>query len=281
MSASDTNAEILGSLGRGDAVAAVEAAKDAAYALAQAIEAQADEQSAEQVFNRADEPAEELLAVLYPLIEHGSERATEALPRVLLHVAQRTSAALQETSAHRVGGTIVLGRLVWATVAYAIHCGRFDAIAEASRATVRVPFTDDVVTPVIALQTLRYPDALGGNAGNSYENYRDWLHARPLITSRYPLFAGEAEEAIAEADLLLALLLAQQRGRVYSRGHDRNTVPRLARRLRDGKHQQALAALFHTTEAHLETTLESAYSRLETDQRRWENPPASLFNGGD
>ena len=200
MSASDKNAEILGSLGRGDAVAAVEAAKDAAYALAQAIEAQADEQSPEQVFNRADEPAEELLAVLYPLIEHGSERATEVLPRALVHVAHHTSAALPETTAHRVGGTVVLGRLVWATVAYAIHCGRFDAVAEASRATVPVPFTDGAVAAVIALQTLRYPDALGGNAGNSYNNYRDSLLARPLINNRYPLFAGEAEEAIAEAD---------------------------------------------------------------------------------
>jgi hypothetical protein len=281
MTASDKNAEILGSLGRGDAVAAVEAAKDAAYALAQAIEAQADEQSPEQVFNRADEPAEELLAVLFPLIEHGSERATEVLPRALVHVAHRTSAALQETTAHRVGGTVVLGRLVWATVSYAIHCGRLDAIAEASRATVRVPFTDGAVAAVIALQTLRYPDALGGNAGNSYDNYRDWLLARPLINDRYLLFAGEAEEAIAEADLLLALLLAQQRGRVYSRGHDRHTVPRLARRLRDKKHRQALAALFDTIDADLETTLENAYSRLETDHRRWESPPASLFDGGD
>lgn len=277
MTATDRNKETLEALSRGDQIAVVEAVKQVAQAITEAIDAQVEETSPERVWDALSALSEELLAVLFPVIEYGDERALEVIPRALLHVGTQTSAALQETGTHRVGGSVALGRITWAVVAYAIHCGRFDAIADASRATVQVPFSNNETAPLIALTSLRYPDALGGNAGQSFETYRDWLRALPVVTERYPLFSAEFEDVFGEADLLLALLLTQQRGRVYSLGRTRRTVPRLARRFRDRKNRGDVSTLFAVPEDDLDQALERAYATLETDQNRWESPPATLF----
>jgi len=281
VSAAARNASALESLGRGDWVAVVEAAKTASLAISAEIDVDDTEGTPEEriarLFDRTREPSEELLALLYPLIEYGDTRSIEVIPRVLLHIAERTSAARQELEPNRIGGTVVLARLIWALVAYAIHCDRFDAVAEASRATIRVPFGSGEIEPLIGLQSLRYPDALAGNAGRSFEDYRTWLQELPLVAERYPLLASEIDEVFREADVVLAMLLGQRGGRIYSMGLDTATVRRLARRLKDRKHRPDLAVIVGASEDELDETLERAYAALETDQNRWERPPPKLF----
>lgn len=285
MSVSETNANALDSFARGDAVTVVEGAKTAAVLIGSAIEAEdadgTQEERIARLLDRTSEPSEELLALLYPLVEYGDAQSLEVIPRLLLHIAERTSATRQETESNRIGGTVVLARVIWAVVAYAIHCGRFAAVAEASRATVRVPFTNGKSEPLIGLQSLRYPDALAGNAGRSLEDYRDWLLERPLVAERYPLFASDVDSVIREADVLLALILARQGDHFYSMGLDTSTVRRLARRLRDRKHRADLAAIFGVSEAELDDALERAYGFLDGDRTRWEGPPATLFGQTD
>lgn len=111
MTAVDKNGEAIEALARGGSVSVIEAAKDAAYKLGETIDTQAQQTSPDQVVEAASEGAEELLGVLFPMIEYGDERAVQAIPRILLHVGGRTSAALQEIGAHRVGGVVVLARI--------------------------------------------------------------------------------------------------------------------------------------------------------------------------
>ena len=145
----------------------------------------------------------------------------------------------------------------------------------ANRARVVVPFSNGDVEPVISLRALRYPDALGGDAGNSFANYHDWLSGLPLL-AEYPLFAGEFDVAFDEGDLVLAMLLGQLRGRVYARGRSRESAQRLAARVADQAQRPGLEALFPGDGA-LEQRLDAAYGAIESDSRGFDRGPAALF----
>lgn len=280
MSAVQKNAEALTSLGAGDVVSVIEDVKRTAHALAEEIDRESGgtpEERINELLERTCKPSEELLALVYPTIEYGDAQAIETIPRALLHVAGRTAAVVRETGPNRIGGVVVVGRLVWAIVAYAVHCGRFEVIADASRASVIVPFSNNEAAPLIGVGVLRYPDALGGNAGRSFEAYREWLQTLQLITERYPLLVAEFDHVFGEADVLLAMVMARQRDRVYSLGLDTASAGRLARRLRDPKHRAALRVVFDSSKDELDDALERAYARLETDQHRWDRPPTKLF----
>ncbi len=284
MSAVELNVEVLERLGNGDAIFAAEAAKRTALAIGEAINASSGEEGTpderlERLLERSGSSAEELLGALFPLIEYGDGRSLGVIPRCLLHIAEQTTAADRDNQRNQVGGVVVVGRIVWAATAYALHCGRLDAVAASSRALVRVPSNDNQTVPLIALMSLRYPEALGGHAGRSFDDYREWISSLDLVLERYPLFAAELDTAFAEADMVLALRAALKRGRVYSRGLDAETVRRFALRARDAQHRGSLAEAFATTVDELEQVLEQAYGRVETDPNQWDGPPTTLFGG--
>ena len=286
MSAIELNAEVIERLGAGDAIFAAEAAKGAALATGDAINTPAAENTPpaerlEQLLGRADPHAEELLAAIFPLIEYADELALEIIPRCLVYLAEQTSLALRDNERNERGGVVAVGRLIWAMTTYALHCGRLGAVAASSRALIHNPSSDSDAKQLIAVSTLRYPDALGGNAGNSYRDYREWVAGRELVRESYKLFASELDGAFAEADLLLALRAAAERGRVYSGGLNAETAQRFAVRARDSKHARILAETFGTTTDGLEGVLEAAYARLERDQNIWDSPPRTLFGDTD
>jgi hypothetical protein len=276
----DVKAEILAELGRGNEVAVAERLKAAAVAVAAAIEA--IEQAAPdaggrlpQVLVGTSDASEAFVAVAFPVLEYGRNESLESLPQAIRHVALATSAAGTDQEATRVAATVCLGRLVSALAAFALHCGRPHALAAANRAQVIVPFSNGEAEPVISLRALRYPDALGGNAGDSFRDYHDWLAGLSLV-AHYPLFAAEFDLAFDEGDLMLAMLLAQQRPRVYAHGRSRESARRLAARAGDQAQRPGLEALFRG-EGVLEKRLDSAYRATETDIRRFDRGPESLF----
>lgn len=282
MNAVDLHSDVIDKLGRGNWVFVAEAMKGAAVDTGNAIENAADsdgneDERTEALLARASGPSELLLAGLLPTIEYGDPRLLGVVPRCLTHITSRTSAARQEVDWNRRAGVVVAGRLVWALAAYALSCNRLDALAEAARAVVRVPFKDNETQAVVTLTPLRYPDPLGGGAVRSFENYRDWLKERPLVQERYPLFTADFEAAFAEADFLLALRAGRDRSRLYSMGFDQDTVARFVARCSDAPQRDALARLFAASDDSLNDVLESAYTGLETDRHGWERPPEKLF----
>src|SRR5690348_15433261 len=193
--AADLKAAILTELGRGDEIAVAERMKAAAMALASRIDG-LDEavpeagERLQQVLAATSDAGEAFLAITFPVLEYGRRASLEALAPTLRHVALATSAGRTDQAATRVAAAVTLGRLTWALAAFALSCDRPEALAAANRAQVLVPFSNGDVEPVISLRTLRYPDALGGNAGNSFADYHDWLAGLPLLGD-YPLFAAE------------------------------------------------------------------------------------------
>ena len=165
--------------------------------------------------------------------------------------------------------------MAWALAAFALSCDRPEALAAANRAHVLVPFSNDDVEPVISLKALRYPDALGGNAGHSIANYHDWLAGLPLLGD-YPLFTAELDLAFDEGDLVLAMLLGRLRGGVYARPRNRETARRLAARARDEAQRPGLEALFPGN-GTLEQRLNAGYRATESDYRGFDRGPADLF----
>jgi hypothetical protein len=278
--AADLKAEILAELGRGDEVAVAERLKAAAVALASGIDGldEAVPEAGErlpQVLAATSDAAEAFLAVAFPVLEYGHEASLKALAPALRHVALATSAARTDQAATRVAATVALGRLAWALAAFALDCDRPEALAAANRAQVIVPFANGDVESVISLQTLRYPDALGGNAGNSFADYHEWLSRLPLL-GEYPLFTAEFEVAFAEGDLVLAMLLGRLRGGVCARGRSRESAQRLAARVDDRAQRHGFEALFPGDGA-LEERLDAAYRATESDYRGFDRGPAALF----
>jgi hypothetical protein len=277
----DPLSEILAELGRGDEVAVAERLKTVAFELGALLDDLPDEdgqltdERVSELLDATSAPGEAFLTVAVPVVEYGRAAALEALPRALRYVTRATAAARTDQNARRVAAVPAVGRLVWALAAFALHCDRPEALVALGRARVTVPFSDGDVAPVMALTALRYPDALGGNAGNSFRDYHDWLAARPLL-QRYPLFAAELDAALLEADLVLGMYAGRLRSRVYSTGHDRDTARRFVARLEDAAQREALERLF-PGEGSLEERLEHAYAATEGDRNRFERGPAQLF----
>lgn len=272
--------QILGELGRRDEIAVAERLKAEAAALATMLDdlpgedGQLTSERVQELLASTSAAAESFLSVALPVVEYAEQAALETLPRALRQVTLATAAARNDHTARRVAAIPVIGRLVWALAAFALHCDRPAAVVALARARIRVPF-DDEVQPVIALTALRYPDALRGNAGVAFADYRDWLSGLDVLEP-YPLFRAELEDALLEADLVLAMCTARFRNRIYSHGRARDTVRRLTARVDDTAQRQALEQLF-PGEGELEVRLEQAYAATEGDRNRFERGPAKLF----
>jgi hypothetical protein len=285
VSVAELNREVLGQLAAGDVVSPHESAKKRVATLVALIEVPYDGARTpgdlrEDMLARWCAPSIELLAVLFPVVEYGDERAISVLSRCMLRIASATSLMSEERGWNRQCGVIALGRLVWAVTAYSLHCRRLDALAELSRVSIRLRHGSRPVEPLIGMRELRYPDALDRNAGNSYANYREWLLALDLVSEQYPLFARELEESFDEADLVLAIRAAVEGGRAYSAAVDSKTVRRFADHALDPLCRPGLATTFRTSEDALNDTLEGAFALVETDQSRWDRP-RSIFGGDD
>lgn len=285
MSAVELNEEVLGQLAAANVVGPQETAKKRVATLVALIEEPYDGSRTtndlrEEMLERWNKPCVELLAVFFPVVEYGDKRALNVLSRCMLRIAAATSLSSEERGWNRQCGVIALGRVIWAVTAYSLHCRRLEALAELSRVSVRSPRGARHVEPLIGLQGLRYPEALDGNAGTSYANYRDWLLGLDFVTERYELFASEREERFDEADLVLAMRAALEGGRAYCAARDTKTARGLADHALDPLCRPGLAITFRTSEADLNETLETAFARVETDQHRWDRPQ-SLFGNDD
>lgn len=276
----DIVSETLADLGRGDEVAVAERLKAAADELRSLLDdlpgddGQLTTERVAEILAATDAAGEAFLAVGFPVVEYADSAALAALPRALRHVVGVTAAARTDQTARRLAAVPAVGRLVWALSSFTLHCDRLDALVALARARVAVPFSNDV-QPVVALETLRHPNAFGQNAGHAFRDYATWLAARPLV-ERYPLLRAELDFRLLEADLLLAMQTGRFRSRVYSLGRERDTVRRLAARVDDGAQRQALAQLF-PGEGELEVRLEQAYAATEGDRNRFESGPSQLF----
>jgi hypothetical protein len=275
--------KILDRLGAGDDIFAAETLKHAAIDLAIVLEnldspsrLPTEDQDVSALTAPAEEPAEVMLAVLLPVIEYGGPASHAAIPRALRHLA-RKAGLLTDSSRSGVTGTLVLGRIVWAIAACSLSCERLDGLAAAWRATTDPRHEEDVPTPLLADSSLRHADMYGRSADKAYEDYRSWLAERELLAQRSPLLLAELDLVFPEADVLLALLTATTRGSVYAHGLTAQTVMRFRGRAAQAHHRAQLAALFGVSDANLEDVLASAYQRLETEPRHWEQPPEVLF----
>lgn len=276
----DVFAETLAELGRGDEIAVAERLKTAAIELASLLDGlpgddrQLTDERVRELLDVTSDAGEAFLSVAFPVVEYGRAAAFEALPRALRHVTRVTAAARTDQTARRLAAVPAVGRLVWAVAAFALHCDRPGSLVALARARVAVPFSDDVA-PVIALISLRYPNALGGNAGHSFHNHHDWLAGLALL-ERYPLLQAELDLTFLEGDLLLAMYAGRFHQPVHSIGRERDTVRRLVARVDDVAQREALEQLFPGAD-ELEARLEQAYAATEGDRNRFETAPSRLF----
>jgi hypothetical protein len=277
----DSFREILTELGRNDEVAIAERLKTAAAELTALLDDLPGDdgplttERVSEILDATSGAGEAFLTVAFPVVEYGQGTSVEALPRALRQVARATAVARTDQTPRRIAAVPALGRLVWALAAFALHCDRPEALVALARARVSVPFTDGEVERVIALTALRYPEALGGNAGNSFRDYHEWLAGLALL-EHYPLLRAELEAAFLEGDLMLGMYSGRFRTRVYSSGHELATVRRFVARLDDAAQRQAVDQLF-AGEGDLEARLEQAYAATEGDRHRFERGPSRLF----
>jgi hypothetical protein len=276
----ERRAEILGELGRSDEVAVAERLKAEAFALAELLDNLPGDdgrltlERVQELLAATSQAGESFLTVAFPVVEYASGPALEMLPRALRQVTLGTAAARTDQTARRIGAVPAIGRMVWAITAFALHCDRPSALVALSRARIRVPFDVDVQS-VIALIELRHPGAFGQNAGTAFQDYHDWLASLDLLQD-YPAFRADLDEAMLEADLLLAMCNGRLRGGVYSTGRSRGSVRRLMARVGDAAQRQALDELF-AGDGELEERLERAYAATEGNQHGFERGPVRLF----
>ncbi len=276
----DVLSETLAELGRGDEIAVAERLKTAAVELASLLDdlpgdnGKLTEERVADLLAVTSDAGESFLAVAFPVVEYGQAAALEALPRALRHVIGVTAAARTDQTARRIAAVPAVGRLVWALAGFALHCDKPAALVTVSRARLTAPLSNKV-QPVVALISLRHPDAFDRDADKTFRDYHGWLSALPLL-ERYPMFAAEFDAALLEGDLLLAMQTGRFRGGVYSRGRERDTVRRLAARVDDAAQRQALDQLF-PGEGELEPRLEQAYAATADARNRFECGPSQLF----
>jgi hypothetical protein len=284
--------EALLSLGRGDEVGVAEMLKQEAVANAELVEKEipetpsgepgSTEEQVQALLAIHDEANERFIALGFAVIEHGSERLLSILTRSLAHVIIRTAPTGSSAAVRPAIAAVVGGRLLWALGTYALGCDRLEALVALGRITVRVPHNVNESMSVFGQSEFRYPQALGGNAGRSYEHYLSWLRERRLVQDRLPMFAAVLEEVFAETDLLLALcMIGYLNRRTYSGGVARGTIHRLAHRFSDSAQRPALAALFESRDSELNNRVDECYRQhLEYDRNRlWRDDlPETFFS---
>lgn len=276
MSAIDTYDEVLEQLGRGDPIAAREQLKEKAVRFAQALEDQilvepergtTDVEQRDAFLAAVTQSAEELLAAALPLVEYGDSNDHAAIAQALQHVVDRGLSEERGGRIARASAVVAVARVVWALATYALTTRRIDAlVALASVGTLR-RYEGQPMLPIVDDRSYRYPDALGGNAGESYRDYHDWLGASELVGERLSYLAATLDGTFGETDLLLALRMqVGHPGRTYSDGMRNGVVRRLALRFRDARQRAHLIHFFGVDDGQLDEHVDAAYVQLEYDR---------------
>jgi hypothetical protein len=242
MSEPPSHEDLLERLGGGDDVFASEAVKHAAVRLGRSIESTPAPLDAEKVVpgqplvTPVDVETEWLLAVLLPVVEYGGKRAIDAIHKAFVFIARMASLDGGGRGSNIELGALCLGRLGWSLTAFALYCGRLDAISAAWQATIIGTYDLEHPIPILADSRLRHATLVSRDASVTYLDYHGWLADRELVKVRYPMFFVELDGLFAEADFLLALLTQQVAGRatsVYSQGLSESTVALFRSRMED------------------------------------------------
>lgn len=226
-----------------------------------------------------DDSNDRLLALSFAAIEYGSDGLLGMLKRAVGSIVALTTDMRAASALRPLASVVVSGRLLWAMATYALFVERIDAIARLDSIIIRPLDEDKKGVPVFGRRELRYPRALHGDAGNSYEYYSTWLQGRTWINDRLPAFGESLPATFPEADLLLALRMISIVDRAtYSRGAEPPRVRRLADRFRDPAQRPALAVMFAVQESELDRAVEAAYEQIEYDRDAdWDGIPPKFF----
>lgn len=276
MSAVSIYDEAIERLGRGDRIAAREELKRRAVGFAQALEERlvvepeagtTSEQQRDAFLTAVTEPAEGLLAAALPLVEYGGADDHAAIAQALQHVVDRGISEGRGGRIAQISAVVAVARLVWAMATYALTSRRIDALVALASVGTLGRYEERPMLSIVDDRRYRYPEALGGNAGNSYRDYREWLGARQLVAERLPYLSAALEATFGEADLQLALRMqAQFPRRTYSGGMRSSIVRRLALRFRDPQQRRHLIDFFGVDDGQLDERVDGAYVQLEHDR---------------
>lgn len=276
MSAIDIYDEALAQLDRGERIGVREEVKRRAVAFAEALNEQlvaepeagaTPEQHRDSLLAVVTEPAEELLAAALPLAEYGDADDHATIARAVQHVVDCGIADERGGRIARISAVVAVGRVVWAIATYALSARRIDALVTLAGVGTVPRHNEGSTLSLIEDRSYRYPEALGGSAGDSYRDYYNWLVARELVANRLPYLATALDTTFGEADLLLALRMqARFPGRTYSGGMRDSVVRRLAVRFRDVGQRRHLIDFFGVADGQLDATVDGAYVRLEYDR---------------
>jgi hypothetical protein len=280
--------DALATLGARDQVRAREAVKRQAVALAERLRielaavrasGQTDPDWRDGILEAVSGPCEEFLAAVLPLVEYGDHNDHAAVAQALQHVVDHTHGDRSFQRVPRLSAVVVYGRLTWSIATYALAARRLDALV-ALAGVEAAPESDwQAVGSILDDRTIRYPDALGGNAGASYTDYSQWLSGLGLVQARLPYLHAALPTVFDEADLLLALhMQAASAGRTYSGGKRSHAISRLAARFRQPQQRAPLAAFFDVDEDALNEHVEQAYAEVEYDRDypSWDVPARML-----
>lgn len=290
MSAIEIYDATIGSLGRGDRVAVLEEMKLRAVALADALRAQvtvevepgpSDEQLRDAFLVAVTGVSEELLAVVFPLVEYCSDGEHASVAAALQYVVDRVAAADRKSHVLEITATVGIGRVVWAIGAHALASRRVDALAALGGVGTLSQYEEDPVVPIIEDPEYRYLRAFGRSASLEGSGYVEWLRRCPLVAARLRYLAASLDSVVHQVDLLFALRMqATGRTRTYSDGKDRDTVRQLSLRFRDARQRRELASFFGVECGELDGHVEQAYSQIEYNQRPMGPcPPAHRLTG--
>jgi hypothetical protein len=260
-------AQTIEALSAGREVEVREALDDDAYALLEALRAASEQDLAAEpardaALQELDAALIQLLTRMVTLVRYGSADAVADVTRALRQVALTLR---WDNGAFGAVVEAALGRLLWSTVALALHFDQLQLLPSLNR--VLLPQGWSGTVPLPAAGVLRSGRHYGGRAARTLAIYRDWFE-------RVSALGGPAlalpelgrDEAFDEADLLLALRMAGEHGRkVFCPGagrDQRRAEQNLLARLADPVQREQLAAFVRPGDAPLEEVLAARYANL-------------------
>jgi hypothetical protein len=209
---------------------------------------------------------EGLLAVSFPLIEHGSEAGEKAVTWALQRLAREVDRATRTAGWERAL-LVVVSRWVWVSIAFALSCDRPEFLVKVAAVSVRDQY-EVGSEPIIDSSKARFLDAYGGDAGSAFEAHQVWLDDLGLVDQRYPLLARGDERVVAlrEADMLMAMHAAGKGlDAPYSHGARQGqgeAEAALRSRLRDSDQRSAIREFFDEDDGVLDQRLGELHRAL-------------------
>lgn len=167
-----------------------------------------------------------LLAAGLAVVPYASPRGHIALVRALEYLARRAVGSPSNFEPYALAGIPVIARVVWAWTAQALATEALSFLPILRGATLPGYPGQRPMTMVRDFR-LRYPAALGSNAGTAFAYYRDWLATRDWLASCVPYLASDPASYVGEADLLLALAALEDDHRTFSAAATNDSVVRL------------------------------------------------------